>query len=93
MIGLEDVMITDWNLSNDSEAVDLSYNRICWAGVSQLADTSVPQGVSVRIFDRTTGTGSLESSQKHPEFPLFLTGFTAAMYTAAWLSVAAASKG
>lgn len=93
MIGLEDVMISDWNLDGDSEAVDLNYNRICWAGVSQLADTSVPQGVSVRIFDRTTGTGSIETSGKHPEFPLFLTGFTGAMYTAAWLSVAAASKG
>lgn len=86
VVGLENVVVRNWELDGDKETVKLSYDRICWGAISQWADTPVPQGLTTRIFDRTTGTGGLMDKSA---LTGFVVGFTGIIYTAAWATVGA----
>ena len=88
VIGLENVVIRNHEIGGDSEELTLSYDRICRGGISQFADTPVPQGISTRIFDRTTGSGGMVDSST---LALFTAGLTVAMYGAAWTAVGLSS--
>ena len=89
MVGLKDCLIADWSIGgSDIEECSLWYNKIVWSANSQLADTNMPNPMtlaSIGAYDKTNNTGATASDN----FAKFVFAFGNAITLAADAVVAA----